>query len=230
MNAWIICGLVGGAAPSLINLAGHLTTNFDGVGLPGVGYWLGVLIYALIGLVGAAYFANRTPGEAIKAGIVAPALFLSFLNGASSLATSQHSVAWLFGTNAYAQDATAGVSTDNTKDLFLSFDSTAKGKTVDLQSTPPTLDYLLPDGSKKSLALSGDNMTSVAVPVGVQSATVNIGQVSKTFDLPSTNAFVDVNVGSTTQSFQQDFLLAITGKVTSSADSISVDVKPLSSN
>lgn len=228
MNAWIICGLVGGAAPSLINLAGHLTTNFDGVGLPGVGYWLGVSIYAGVGLIGAAYFANRTPGEAIKAGIVAPALFLSFLNGASSVATSQH-VTWLFGTDAYAQEAGTPPSTDDVKKLFLSLDSISNSKTVDLQSTPPTLNYALPDGSKKSLTLSGDNITSVAVPVGVQSATVNIGQVSKTFDLPSTNAFVDVNVGSTTQSFQQDFLLAITGKVTSSADSINVDVKPLSS-
>jgi hypothetical protein len=231
MYLWIICGLIGGAAPSLINLAGHLTTNYDGVGLPGPGYLVGVSIYAVIGLVAAAIFANRTAIEAIKVGIFAPALLLSFLNGASSVATSTEAkVSWLLGTSAYAQDTAApDTAVGDTKNLFLSIDGIADGKILDTQ-VAPTLQYLSKDGSLKSLPLVVGDTTSVEVPADLGSATIKLGETLKEFQLPPSNAFVDVTVESATSSFNQQLLFALTGNATASADSLGVAVKPLSPN
>ncbi len=224
MGGWILCGLFGGAAPSLINLAGHLTTSYSGTPFPALGYWVGVAIYACVGLLAAAYFANRTPGEAIKAGIVAPALFLSFLNG--SAPPESHATASLFGVGeAYAQDAGAILNGGaETKNLFFSWDRSSGTGGLD---APFAFQFMAADGSTKTVKLNPDETTPISIPEGVQAGKIVSGDLSKEFNLPKGDAIIGVEVQATKTSFGQQLFWALSGKLNTSPSQIGIDVKSL---
>jgi hypothetical protein len=209
----------------LINLAGYLTKDFNGAQFPGIGYWAGVGIYSAIGLVGAAYFANRTPGEAIKAGIVAPALFLSFLNGASGPGGR---TAWLYELpRAYAQEVvTQPLTADLQKQLIFSLQGA--GDAIDLGSTPLTFEFTSPrSGSAEQIAISPDALPSITIPSDVESGTVSIGGISKEISLPGGSALVGVEFEGAKSTFSQQLLWALTGNRSSSPGAIAVEVQPL---
>jgi hypothetical protein len=209
----------------LINLAGYLTKDFNGAAFPGIGYWVGVGIYSAIGLVGAAYFANRTPREAIKAGIVAPALFLSFLSGASGPGTQ---TGWLYELpKAYAQEVVVQPPmTDVQKQLIFSLQGS--GKSIDLGSTPLTFEFISPQsGSAEQIAISPDALPSIMIPYDVESGTVSVGGISKEISLPSGSALVGVEFEGAKSTFSQQLLWALTGNRSSSPGDIAVEVEPL---
>jgi hypothetical protein len=94
INIWwrLALGAIGGIAPAMVNLLGHITATRD-IALPGLAYLIGLSIYGVLGAIIVAIFGSRedrNPLYYVFLGLVGPALMQVFANAAISFPEGTH--------------------------------------------------------------------------------------------------------------------------------------------
>jgi hypothetical protein len=162
----------GGAAPTLLKLAGNMVGD-PNAPMPGLGMWVGILLFCVIGLLLCIAFEEKHVRQAFVLGVAAPGLITNLVNGSTEAARNipirppasapATGAAW-FLTPAHAQDrARTNIPSDTATIRFVPLNSAVHGVVSENPSGSIEL-RINPQDSQQSISFGFSPGTSTFYP------------------------------------------------------------------
>ncbi len=221
----LIAAFVGGASPTMFNLAGKLTT-VSAPAMPSLGFLVGALIYAVLGGIVGLLFSRGSPVEGFKVGIAAPAIVYSFVNGVTSSSGATPPSA----PNQVPQ-ITQTLASDPPLLLFVQAGDFGRSVTFNLNNLstfadrnlrPVDLNIQAGGQTVQRLTLSPGAQT-FRLPAGNLTATYSVNGTDRQFALPAGRAEVDMNVNGAATTFSDQVKWGLTGTILATPQNITIN-------